>query len=302
VSRILVTGSADGLGRLTAEALLTQGHDIVVHARNAQRAETLAPLVDCGAELMVADLADREEVLQPALELRGAEPLDVVIHNAGVWSGSPVGQGLRPHPPARPGRGGLRGHGPAHRHQGAPVAVTVAERVLATTAGVVLPVLMSVSGCGPGDHGSRGARTPSATTTPSTSGRPDAGHTRAEDKMQIDITIDDERLTATLDHSAATRDLLAQLPVTVDMIDHGGVEKTGRLPAPLSLKRQPEGADPTVGDLGYYAPGSDLVLYYGDQSYFPGIVVLGRLDGDAVERIAAVDGTVTATVTSRESR
>ena len=59
------------------------------------------------------------------------------------------------------------------------------------------------------------------------------------------------------------------------MVDHGGVEKTGPLPSPLSLDGQPEGADPDVGDLGYYAPGNDLVLYYGDQSYFPGIVVLG---------------------------
>ena len=41
-----------------------------------------------------------------------------------------------------------------------------------------------------------------------------------------------------------------------------------------------------MGDLGYYAPGNDLVLYYGDQSYFPGIVILGRLDGDAAEQIA----------------
>ena len=57
-------------------------------------------------------------------------------------------------------------------------------------------------------------------------------------------------------------------------------------PAPLSLEGQPEGADPDVGDLGYYAPGNDLVLYYGDQSYFPGIVILGRLDGDAAQRIA----------------
>ena len=60
------------------------------------------------------------------------------------------------------------------------------------------------------------------------------------------------------------------------MVDHGGVEKTGPLPGPLSLEGQPEGADPDVGDLGYYAPGNDLVLYYGDQSYFPGIVVLGQ--------------------------
>jgi hypothetical protein len=51
-----------------------------------------------------------------------------------------------------------------------------------------------------------------------------------------------------------------------------------------------------VGDLGYYAPGRDLVLYYGDQSYFPGIVILGRLDGDAAQRIAELDGAVTARI------
>ena len=54
-----------------------------------------------------------------------------------------------------------------------------------------------------------------------------------------------------------------------------------------------------MGDVGYYAPGNDLVLYYGDQSYFPGIVVLGRLDGDAAARIADLDGPVTATVEAR---
>ena len=120
--------------------------------------------------------------------------------------------------------------------------------------------------------------------------------------MKIQITIGDQSFEATLTDSAAARDLVAQLPVTVDMVDHGGVEKTGPLPSPLSLEGQPEGADPDVGDVGYYAPGNDLVLYYGDQSYFPGIVVLGRLDGDAAERIAGMRrpghgdrrGTVTA--------
>lgn len=117
--------------------------------------------------------------------------------------------------------------------------------------------------------------------------------------MQIQITIGDQQLGATLEDSAAARDLAAQLPVTVDMVDHGGVEKTGPLPSPLSTDGQPEGADPEVGDVGYYAPGNDLVLYYGDQSYFAGIVVLGRLDGDAASRIADLDGPVTATVEAR---
>jgi hypothetical protein len=120
-----------------------------------------------------------------------------------------------------------------------------------------------------------------------------------ENRMNIQITIGDQTFTATLQESPAARDLIAQLPVTVEMTDHGGVEKTGPLPSPLSLEGQPEGADPDVGDLGYYAPGNDLVLYYGDQSYFPGIVVLGRMNGDAAQRIADMDGSVTATVEAR---
>ena len=53
---------------------------------------------------------------------------------------------------------------------------------------------------------------------------------------------------------------------------------------------------PPIGDVGYYAPGNNLVLYYGDQSYYNGIIVLGQMDGDAAERIADMGGTITATV------
>lgn len=101
----------------------------------------------------------------------------------------------------------------------------------------------------------------------------------------------------TLDASAASRDLIAQLPVTLQMRDHGSVEKTGRLPRPLSVEGQPEGADPDIADVGYYAPGNDLVLYYGNQTYYPGIVVLGRMGQDAAGRIAAMPGSITVTVT-----
>jgi NAD(P)-dependent dehydrogenase (short-subunit alcohol dehydrogenase family) len=90
MSRILVTGSADGLGRLAAQSLLVQGHDVVVHARNGERAAGLASLVDRGAGLVIADLAIRDEVRRLADEINDSEPLDVVIHNAGVWSGPAV--------------------------------------------------------------------------------------------------------------------------------------------------------------------------------------------------------------------
>ncbi|WP_193607199.1 cyclophilin-like fold protein [Nocardioides lijunqiniae] len=115
--------------------------------------------------------------------------------------------------------------------------------------------------------------------------------------MQIQIRVGGETFTATVDDSRAGRDLLAQLPQTIEMSDHGGVEKTGPLLSPLSLDGQPVGADPDAGDLGYYAPGNDLVLYYGDQSYYDGIVVLGRLDDRATTRLAEIEGDITATVT-----
>ena len=181
---------------------------------------------------------------------------------------------------------------------GAPAPMTGQDRARTAAATLAAFALAPTLGaCGGGEGRSAAdteAQPPRATPTPSDVPTDDTTDDGTD--MQIRITIGDQRFTATLDDSSAADDLLAQLPVTVDMVDHGGVEKTGPLPGPLSLDGQPEGADPDVGDLGYYAPGNDLVLYYGDQSYFPGIVVVGRLDGDAPERIAALAGSVTATV------
>ncbi|TCM40431.1 cyclophilin-like protein [Kribbella sp. VKM Ac-2568] len=179
-------------------------------------------------------------------------------------------------------------------------------RGLRSTAVAVLAsiVVLTVAACGTdattGDASRPATPTSSAPVDPPTgspsegqrSSRPGTRSTEG-DGMRVQITIGEQHFQATLDDSAASRDLAARLPLTVEMSDHGGVEKTGRLPSPLSLDGQPAGADPDVGDVGYYAPANDLVLYYGDQSYYDGIVVLGRMHDDAAERIAAMEGSIT---------
>ncbi|PTL71926.1 short-chain dehydrogenase [Rathayibacter caricis DSM 15933] len=90
MSRILVTGSTDGLGRATAESLLRNGHDVIVHARSSRRAESVADLVDQGAGLIIADLAVHDQVIAAAQQLEGGSPIDAVVHNAGVISGASV--------------------------------------------------------------------------------------------------------------------------------------------------------------------------------------------------------------------
>ncbi|MFK0046203.1 SDR family NAD(P)-dependent oxidoreductase [Streptomyces sp. NPDC090741] len=90
MSRILVTGSTEGLGRAAAESLLLEGHDVVLHARNRQRAEDVRELVDRGADLVVGDFTERDAVRRIAAELNGTRPLDAVIHNVGVYRGPDV--------------------------------------------------------------------------------------------------------------------------------------------------------------------------------------------------------------------
>ena len=176
-----------------------------------------------------------------------------------------------------------------------------ASRALLTA---LLSATIAMVGAGCGDAEPRTHTTlpaaPASSSNPATPTSTTRNDIPQEDGMKIQITIGEQRFDATLTESAAARDLLAQLPVTLDMVDHGQVEKTGRLPSPLSLNGQPEGADPEVGDLGYYAPGNDLVVYYGDQSYFPGIIILGQLDGDAAQRISELDGPISARVEARD--
>jgi NAD(P)-dependent dehydrogenase (short-subunit alcohol dehydrogenase family) len=58
MARVFITGSADGLGRLAAQTLLEDGHEVVVHARNHDRLTAVHDLVDRGATAVVGDLSD----------------------------------------------------------------------------------------------------------------------------------------------------------------------------------------------------------------------------------------------------
>lgn len=90
MARVLVTGSTDGLGRLSARALQRQGHEVVVHVRGPRRLSAVADLVDKGATVVSGDLADDAQVRDLARQVNELGRLDAVIHNAGVDSGGPV--------------------------------------------------------------------------------------------------------------------------------------------------------------------------------------------------------------------
>jgi NAD(P)-dependent dehydrogenase (short-subunit alcohol dehydrogenase family) len=88
VARIFITGSTDGLGLATAETLLRDGHEVIVHARSSRRLPAVQHLLDRGAQSVVGDLAVLADVRQLAADANGIGGIDAVIHNAGVLSGA----------------------------------------------------------------------------------------------------------------------------------------------------------------------------------------------------------------------
>jgi NAD(P)-dependent dehydrogenase (short-subunit alcohol dehydrogenase family) len=90
MARVLVTGSADGLGRLTALALADAGHEVVVHVRSDDRLAAVADLVGRGAAAVVGDLSDLEQTRGVAAGVNALGRMDAVIQNAGVYSGPHV--------------------------------------------------------------------------------------------------------------------------------------------------------------------------------------------------------------------
>jgi NAD(P)-dependent dehydrogenase (short-subunit alcohol dehydrogenase family) len=90
VARVFVTGATQGLGRIAAEQLLTDGHRVVVHARDERRRTALADLVAQGADVVVADLAEDGQTRDLAEQVNRLGRLDAVLHNAAVSTGPAV--------------------------------------------------------------------------------------------------------------------------------------------------------------------------------------------------------------------
>jgi NAD(P)-dependent dehydrogenase (short-subunit alcohol dehydrogenase family) len=89
MARILITGSADGLGQLAAKSLADQGHQIVLHARNSERGRYAKQQVPGAEHIISGDLSDIDEIKNVAYEADALGRFDAVIHNAGVYRAPP---------------------------------------------------------------------------------------------------------------------------------------------------------------------------------------------------------------------
>ena len=95
--------------------------------------------------------------------------------------------------------------------------------------------------------------------------------------MRISFAFPSHQFTATLDSNPATRELLTMLPLDLTIEDYSTNEKIAYLPHKLNDRGSGPFKDEAPGDLCYYAPWGNLVLYYAPYRYASGLIRLGRL-------------------------
>lgn len=105
--KVFITGSSDGIGLLMAYRLISQGHMVVMHARNANRARFAKAACPYAAAVLTGDLSSIKETKELAAKAQaivvelsreshnidtstGTSGFDIVIYNAGVFHGPDV--------------------------------------------------------------------------------------------------------------------------------------------------------------------------------------------------------------------
>lgn len=84
MARVFITGSSDGLGLAAGKLLAEQGHNVVLHARNAQRADETRRKLSAAAAVLTGDFASLAEVRSLAEQANAMGTFDAVVHNAAI--------------------------------------------------------------------------------------------------------------------------------------------------------------------------------------------------------------------------
>ena len=84
MSRIFISGSSTGLGLMAGKLLIDQGHQVVLHARNAARADDARRVLPRAEAVVEGDLDTIAGAKAAAARVNELGRFDAVIHNAAV--------------------------------------------------------------------------------------------------------------------------------------------------------------------------------------------------------------------------
>lgn len=108
------------------------------------------------------------------------------------------------------------------------------------------------------------------------------------EKMQIQLSLNDEKTIVELENNPATRDFYELLPLRLTFSDYVGKEKVSHEKLQKRLNTSGlSGYTPQVGDLFYFAPWGNLGIFYDKQPFHSGLVRFGNVGANFLAKIKA---------------
>ena len=117
-----------------------------------------------------------------------------------------------------------------------------------------------------------------------------------DDVTKITLTIGDTVIPAVLNDTDPARDLIEKLPVTVSL-NRGPVDYCGGID-PIKYEEDDVQEGYRSGDLAYWIPGQDFVIFLETEEASPGtpgLVMLGQISTD-IEDVLELDRSIKVTI------
>lgn len=134
---------------------------------------------------------------------------------------------------------------------------------------LLLLTVLSMAACGGGDD------------EPFRPGQPE---TPDVSSLNVNITVGDRTVTATMEDNAAARDFLSRLPLEITQNDYNNMTEKIFYPDPaLTTEGVTRGCAPTPGDITIYAPWGNVAIFCKSWSHSNALIKIGRIDGNGTE-------------------
>ncbi len=88
--RALITGASGGFGAEFAKQLSERGYQLTLTGRNKSKLKAVAESLSAGAETLICDMADLEQLKSFCAEIEAGEPFDLLVSSAGFVEPKPL--------------------------------------------------------------------------------------------------------------------------------------------------------------------------------------------------------------------
>lgn len=117
--------------------------------------------------------------------------------------------------------------------------------------------------------------------------RPGQSETPDVSSLNVNITVGDRTVTATMEDNAAARDFLSRLPLEITLNDYNNMTEKIFYPDPaLTTEGVTRGCAPTPGDITIYAPWGNVAIFCKSWSHSNDLIKIGRIDGNGIEALS----------------